>query len=141
MFESPAFANLRYHKRTNDWLEVCLVQGAEAALHKDSVLYAPVVNTRQKVVYYSLRHLAYICPFRHKACTSVLAARARGTFLCDTEPARTIAHGSTVRGETIDRTIPRPLLPVRRWRRARRPAMMVPSPRLSGDGVVPGDLR
>ena len=69
------------------------MQGAEAALHKDSVLYAPVVNTRQKVVYYSLRHLAYICPFRHKACTSVLAARARGTFLCNTEPARTIAHG------------------------------------------------
>ncbi len=45
----------------------------------------------------SLRPVAYIqlagyC--RHEACTSVLAARARGKFLCITEPTQTNAHES-----------------------------------------------
>ncbi len=36
--------NKVFHKRTIEWLEVSLVQGAEAALHdlKDSMLYAVV---------------------------------------------------------------------------------------------------
>ncbi len=39
--------------------------------------------------------LIYAAHHRHKARTtrSVLAARARGTFLCNSEPTRTSAHG------------------------------------------------